>query len=126
MILMSDDENRKSLDELAKEMREGGVDMALLLESACRQKDPLTRFIESLENPDLKQWCEQTIRMREEFISNVQRMLIETNMGQCQLYAEAVRRDAYELAYRWPTLMKAVTEHARRDFPEIIVTVRGK
>ncbi len=104
-------------------------DMALFIEAlARRDADPLTRFVRSLSNdPPMRArtFAEETIRLRDELISNVQRMLTETNPQRSALHAEWVARHAHEVAYRWSSLMRTVERWSMYDTGPAIRVVRG-
>lgn len=73
------------------------------------------RFLSSLPK-GMRAYADETIRMREEFQANIQRMLVASNYSEANAYAELVIRHAREVAYRWANLRAAATKYAERDF----------
>jgi len=96
-------------------------DMALFIDALSRQAaDPLTRFVESLsDDPPMRArtFANETIQLREELLSNVQRMLVETDPRLSANYAAWVTKHAHEVAYRWSSLMRTVQRWAMYQLP---------
>ncbi len=94
--------------------------LAMLIEAVARSdRDPLQRFVEVLPD-DLRRYAEETVRLREEFLSNAHRMLAAENPREAAGYAEWVSRHAHEVAYRWVMLTKSVQRWAMYDVESVI------
>ncbi len=91
------------------------LDMALLIEAlAADRADPLSRFVDSLSG-DLRIHAEETIQLRQEFISNVQRVLQASNPHEAAGYASWITKHVHEVAYRWASLQKALARWIQYD-----------
>lgn len=102
----------------------GLEDLAMLIAAhAARDGDPLTRFVRSLPL-EMRHYAEGTIRLREEFLINVQRMLSE-EPNRALMHAEWIRENAQECAYRWSGLMKSVARWAALDVSAVHYVRRG-
>jgi hypothetical protein len=103
----------------------GDLETALLIDALVRDTDPLTRFISSL--PDdaphrARCFAEETVRLRDEMLRKVQCMLTATDVREAAGYAEWVRANAHEVAYRWASLRVAVQRWAALEpLPAIVV-----
>lgn len=83
------------------------LDIAMLIDAAAAtREDPLTRFVRSLSD-DLRRHAEETIKLREELISNVQRMLVSQDPREANGYAQWIAEHAHEVGYRWSLLMRS-------------------
>jgi hypothetical protein len=76
---------------------------------ASAAEDPMTRFVRSLPD-NLRAHAEETLRMRQEFLSNATRMLSCSDPNEAVGYASWVSKYAGEVAYRWTGLMSSVTK----------------
>lgn len=86
----------------------------LMAALAASRADPFERFLSSLP-PQLAADARETIRMREELISNVQRMLVSQDPSEAGVYAAWITKHAHEVGYRWACLRKAATRWAELD-----------
>lgn len=103
-------------------------DLSMMLESLVRTEDPLTRFVKSLPDDEphrLRSYAEGTIRLREELISTVQRMLVCDDPRESNQYATWLATHAHEVAYRWTMLMRSVTKWNQYQTDSLIFRVTG-
>ena len=104
-------------------------DMALLIEAFVRSEgDPMTRFLRALSDDPpmrLRSFAEETIRLREELLMNVQSMLIERDPRLSSRYAEWIARHAHEVAYRWSSLMRSLAYWCEREPCPVVRIVAG-
>lgn len=90
-------------------------EMALmLLEASTHSLEE--RFLGSL-SPEARDYCRKTIRMRSNFLSDVQRMLISRGQAEALLYADRVRSSAMEVAHRWEVYRYMLQRYAEREMP---------
>lgn len=71
--------------------------------------DPLTRFIESISDPKLRAFCEETVRLRRELHINIQRLDVSCRPSEVAAYASWVAKNVQEVGYRWAVLQDSVT-----------------
>lgn len=76
-------------------MKEEEVAMALLEASNASLEQ---RFLDSLSQEG-RDHCRKTVRMRTDFLMNVQRMMVSSNQAEALLYADKVRSSAMEVAH---------------------------
>lgn len=88
-------------------------ELAMLMGAIADRTDPLTRFVASLP-PDMRRHAEETIRLRDEFVSHAQRMLLE-EPARAPLHAEWITRHAHDVAFRWAALISSAKRWAALD-----------
>ena len=99
------------------------AETAILIEALVAREDPITRFIQSLPDderaggilPSLRKYAEETIQLRNEFMSNVTRCLSCSDPREAAGYAEAISKNVFEMAYRWTMLKKSVQRWSELD-----------
>lgn len=98
-------------------MKEEEVAMALLEASTDALEE---RFLASL-GPETRNVLMETVRMRNEFLSDVSRML--TSGPEAMMYADSVRSSAMEVAYRWRMYRTMLQRYAEREIPSVRIEV---
>jgi hypothetical protein len=96
--------------------------------SAVPDVDPLERFIRALPDAEpmrLQQNARETVRLREELLAEVTKMLQADRPIDAMGHAEWIANNVRTVAYRWTTLVLAAKAHARIDYPVTVVTVRA-
>ncbi len=78
------------------------------------------RFLASL-GPETRNVLMETVRMRNEFLSDVSRML--TSGPEAMMYADSVRSSAMEVAYRWRMYRTMLQRYAEREIPSVRIEV---
>lgn len=100
-------------------MKESDLEMMLLEASTHSLED---RLLDSLSQ-EMRVHCRETIRMQANFLMNVRRMLTSTNQAEVLLYADKVKSDAVEVAYRWGMYRYMLEQYAVREMPSVRVKV---
>lgn len=77
-------------------------------------EEPLDRYLATLDEPQRK-FADQTIAMRTEYLSNVQRMFSCADPHEAMTYATWVTRKTAEVVFRWGLLQHALTHWLERD-----------
>jgi hypothetical protein len=85
------------------------LDGMLLEVVAANAKDPITRFIESIQDRSLRRYAEETRRLRGDFETHCRRVLAPIDPRDALASAEWLRLNAQEVAYRWAGLVRIVT-----------------
>lgn len=98
-------------------MKEEEMAMALLEASTDALEE---RFLASL-GPETRNVLMETVRMRNEFLSDVSRML--TSGPEAMMYADSVRSSAMEVAYRWRMYRTMLQRYAEREIPSVRIEV---
>jgi hypothetical protein len=103
-------------------------DVAMLIEAhaALSDADPLQRFIDSLSDDPpnrARSFAKDTVRLRVEFVQNVQRLLVCSDPREAIGYGEWLRRHATEVAYRWAHLLGCVQRWAARSVEPVTIRV---
>lgn len=100
------------------------VDTAMLLEALAARGDPMTRFVASLSG-ELRTFAEDTIRLRQEFEINVQRILTCSDPRESSRHAAWVTQHVGDVSYRWSMLLKAVARCSELDTESFNYRFRG-
>ena len=100
-------------------MKEEELAMALLEASNASLEQ---RFLDSLSQEG-RDHCRKTVRMRTDFLRDVQRMLTSTNQAEVLLYADRVRSHAMEVAHRWEVYRYTLQRYAEREMPSVRIEV---
>lgn len=95
-------------------MSEGDIAVVLLEASTDALEQ---RFLASL-GPETRNVLMETVRMRNEFLSDVSRML--TSGPESQMYAVSVRSSAVEVAYRWRVYRTMLQRYAELEMPSFV------
>lgn len=87
----------------------------MLLEASTHSLEE--RFLASL-GPETRNVLMETVRMRNEFLSDVSRML--TSGPEALMYADSVRSSAMEVAYRWRLYRTMLQRYAELEMPSFV------
>lgn len=88
--------------------------------------DPLTRFINSIENLEVRRYIEDTVRLKQNLISNTQRMLVSSNPSEVAGYAQWISQNAHEVGYRWCMLRHTLERWMNLQAEPFLIKVHRK
>ena len=104
--------------------KEENSELSLALQLAAIDRgDPVQRFIDSLEDQQLKAWAKETMLLVDVLHQQLQIVLIGTPVEAAHA-AAWLRNNIGELAYRWSSLRQAVTKWNETDFRQSRMVVR--
>lgn len=87
-------------------------------------QDPVTRFIASISDPKLREFCKETVRLRTELHINVQRLDLSRRPSEVAAYAEWVAKNVQEIGYRWAVLQQSVQRWCELQVEPMMVKLR--
>lgn len=111
-------------DELddAVERLQGTLDW-ITYAKVLQEADPWTRFLRSIQDPDVREWFEETQRARHLLISHMQRLFVETDRARIAKHADYIRENALVVAMRWRQATEALVHWMERQVDPIVVPV---